>query len=114
MSVAFLLAFETKELLLGEGVDAETLADIRRRIESDAAVDCAGDILTMYMGPYELLVNLGVGFKPGTTAEQMHAAILRIEADLLGRYPECTRVYIEAESLPAPGPEVRTSRTGET
>jgi cation diffusion facilitator family transporter len=110
MSVAFVLAFETKGLLLGEGVDSETLADIRRRVESDPAVDRAGDILTMYMGPYELLVNLGVGFKPGTTAEAMHESIRRIEADLLGAYPECTRVYIEAESLPAPGAEPAGSR----
>jgi cation diffusion facilitator family transporter len=100
MSVAFVLAFETKGLLLGEGVDADVLADIRRRVESDPAVERAGDILTMYMGPYELLVNLGVGFRPGTTAEDMHESIRRIEADLSAAYPECTRVYIEAESLP--------------
>jgi len=101
MSVAFLLAFETKGLLLGEGVDPDVLADIRARVESDPAVERAGDILTMYMGPYELLVNLGVGFKPGTTAEEMHESIGRIERDLQGAYPECTRVYIEAQSLPA-------------
>jgi len=100
MSVAFVLAFETKGLLLGEGVDADVLDDIRARVESDPAVDRAGDILTMYMGPYELLVNLGVGFKQGTTAEEMHESIARIEADLQGAYPECTRVYVEAESLP--------------
>ena len=98
-AVAFFLAFETKGLLLGEGVDTETLADIRRRVESDPAVDRAGDILTMYIGPYELLVNLGVAFTPGTTAEQMHEAIHRIEKDLVAAYPECTRVYIEAESV---------------
>lgn len=103
MAVAFVLAFETKGLLLGEGADATVLADIRRRVESDAAVDRAGDILTMYMGPHELLVNLGVSFRPGTTAEAMHEAIARIETDLRGSYPECTRVYIEAESLPAEG-----------
>lgn len=101
MVVAFVLAAETKGLLVGEGASPEVLADIRRRVESDPAVERAGDILTMYMGPYELLVNLGVAFVPGTTAEQMHESIRRIEADLLGAYPECTRVYIEAESLPA-------------
>jgi cation diffusion facilitator family transporter len=101
MAVAFVLAFETKGLLLGEGVDAATLADIRRRVESDEAVDRAGDILTMYMGPHELLVNLGVQFKTDIGAKRMHDAIRRIEADLSGAYPECTRVYIEAESLPA-------------
>ena len=101
MSVAGILAWRTQGLLLGEGVQAEELADIRRRVESDPAVARAGDILTMYLGPHDLLVNMGVGFSPGTTAEQMHAAIRRIEADLQGAFPETHRVYIEAESLAA-------------
>jgi len=101
MAVAGILAVETKALLIGEGADAATLADIRRIVEADDAVDSAGDILTMYMGPRDLLVNLGVGFKPGTTAEEMHEAIRRIEAALSTAYPECVKVYIEAESLPA-------------
>ncbi len=102
MAVAFVLAFETKGLLLGEGVDKATLADMRRRIEADPAVSGVGDILTMYMGPHELLVNLGVQFEPGTSVEESREAIGRIEADIVGAYPECTRIYIEAESLRAP------------
>jgi cation diffusion facilitator family transporter len=101
MGVAFFLAFETKGLLLGEGVDAATLADIRKRVESDPAVKQAAEILTMYMGPHDLLVNLGVSFKKGITPEQMHEAIHRIEGNIEGAYPEITRVYIETESLPA-------------
>ena len=101
MSVAGILASRTKGLLLGEGVNPDELADIRRRVESDPAVERAGDILTMYMGPHDLLVNMGVCFVAGTTAEQMHEAIHRIEADLRSAYPETNRVYIEAESLPA-------------
>ena len=99
MSVAFLLAFNTKGLLLGEGADAAMLADIRRRVESDSTVEHVTEILTMYMGPYEVLVNLGVSFNPTITAEQMHEAIHRIERDIQGTYPECTRIYFEAESL---------------
>lgn len=105
MSVAGILAWRTQGLLLGEGMLADDLADIRRRVESDPAVMRAGDILTMYMGPDDLLVNMGVGFAPGTTAEQMHAAIRRIEADLRGAFPETHRVYIESESLAAPATE---------
>ena len=100
MSVAGILASRTMGLLLGEGVNPAELADIRRRVESDPAVEQAGDILTMYMGPHDLLVNMGVCFVKGTTAEQMHEAIHRIEADLRSVYPETTRIYIEAESLP--------------
>jgi divalent metal cation (Fe/Co/Zn/Cd) transporter len=105
MSVAWILASRTSGLLVGEGVTPEELADIRRRVESDPAVERAGDILTMYMGPHDLLVNMGVCFVKGTTAEEMHEAIRRIEADLQSRYPETNRVYIEAESLPVGGTE---------
>jgi len=103
MSVAGILASRTMGLLLGEGVSPEELRDIWTRVESDPAVERAGLILTMYMGPHDLLVNMGVCFVPGTTAEEMHGASRRIEADLKGAYPEINRVYIEAESLPAEG-----------
>jgi cation diffusion facilitator family transporter len=101
MSVAWILASRTMGLLLGEGVNPDELADIRRRVNSDPAVERSADILTMYMGPHDLLVNMGVCFVAGTTAEDMHVAIHRIEANLHGAYPEINRVYIEAESLPA-------------
>ena len=101
MSVAGILASRSKGLLLGEGVTPGQLADIRRIVEADPAVERAGDILTMYMGPHDLLVNMGVAFVPGTTAEQMHEAIRRIETELQKAYPETSQVYIEAESLPA-------------
>jgi cation diffusion facilitator family transporter len=100
MSVAGILASRTMGLLIGEGVTPGELRDIRRRVESDPAVERAGDILTMYMGPNDLLVNMGVCFVAGTTAGQMHDAIHRIEADLKSAYPETRRVYIEVESLP--------------
>jgi cation diffusion facilitator family transporter len=99
MSVAWFLASRTKGLLMGEGVSPEELVDIRRRVESDPAVEKAGSILTMYMGPQDLIINMGVCFKAGTTDQQMHDSIHRIEADLSKAYPETKRVYIEAESL---------------
>jgi cation diffusion facilitator family transporter len=100
ISVAWFLASRTMGLQLGEGVNPEELADIRRCVESDPAIERAGDILTMYMGPHDLLVNMGVRFVPGTTAEQMHEAIRRVESNLCSTYPETNRVYIEAVSPP--------------
>ena len=112
MSVAGILASRTMGLLLGEGVTPEELRDIWTRVEADPAVERAGLVLTMYMGPH-LLVNMGVCFIPGTTAEQMHEAIRRIEVDLKAAYPEINRVYIEAESLPAAGTPSSCAGIGE-
>ena len=99
MSMAWFLASRTKGLLMGEGVSPEELMDIRRRVDSDVAVEKAGDILTMYMGPHDLIVNMGVCFVEGTTDQQMHDSIHRFEAHLTKAYPEIKRVYIEAETL---------------
>jgi len=102
MAVAFILATETKGLLIGEGADEDVLAELRRIVEADEDVERAGDILTMYLGPDNLLVNLGVQFKPGIPAERIHESIRRIETEISKTHPECRRVYIEAESIPAP------------
>jgi len=99
MGVAFLLAFEAKSLLLGEGVDADMLRDIRRRVESEPAVEQAIDILTMYIGPRNLLINLDVVFKASYTSEQVYRAIGNIEKNIQQAYPECTRIYVEARSI---------------
>lgn len=105
MSVAWVLASRTKGLLMGEGMTPTELADIKRRVESDPAVERAMDILTMYMGPHDLLVNMGVCFKKGTTNEEVHEAVHRIETALRSEHPEINRVYIEVESLPVGVPE---------
>jgi len=103
MSVAGILASRTMGLLIGEGVTPEELKDIWIHVEADPAVERAGTILTMYMGPHDLLVNMEVCFTAGTTAGEMHEAIHRIEAGLKGAYPQINRVYIEVESLPVAG-----------
>jgi len=99
MTVAFLLARESKGLLLGEGADPATSAGLRAIVEADTDVERAGRILTMYMGPHDLLLNLEVIFKPALPAEQVHASIHRIEGVISERYPDVSRVYIEVESL---------------
>ncbi|MEN6342502.1 MAG: cation diffusion facilitator family transporter [Methanospirillum sp.] len=101
MSVAATLASRTGNLLLGEGVSPEQLAEIRRIVESDPVVERAGDILTLYNGPDDLLVTMEVSFSREISAEQMIEAIHRIEASVKSAYPEAHRVYIEVESLPA-------------
>lgn len=97
--VAWLLARETKGLLVGEGVEPKVLAAMRTIVGEDPAIEGVGDIRTMYVGPNDLLVNLDVAFRPGVDAAGMHASIARVEAGLKSAYPEVGNVYIEAASL---------------
>ena len=97
--VAFLLARESKGLLIGEGVEPAQLAHMRELIAAEEAVAAVGEVRTMYLGPMDLLVNLDVAFQQGMPAEEIHTAIGRIEDALKGAYPEVGRVYIEVDSL---------------
>lgn len=99
MGVAWLLAVETKGLLLGESADPATRRRITELVEADEAVEGVTDLLTMYMGPHDLLVNVGVRFRRGLHAETIHKAIHRIEERLRLEHPEIRRVYVEVESL---------------
>jgi cation diffusion facilitator family transporter len=98
-SVAWLLARETKGLLVGEGVEPAVLEAMYALVAGDEAIEGVGDIRTMYVGPKELLVNLDVAFRAGVDAAGMHASIARVEDALKAAYPEVGNVYIEAASL---------------
>jgi divalent metal cation (Fe/Co/Zn/Cd) transporter len=98
-SAAFLLAVETRGLLLGEGVSPAMARDIDDIVRADPAVTEPGPALTMYLGPEEVLLNLEVAFEPGLTSGEIRAAVDRIEERLRERYPEITRVFIEVGSL---------------
>ncbi|MDO8914731.1 MAG: cation diffusion facilitator family transporter [Coriobacteriia bacterium] len=99
MGVAFLLARESKGLLVGEGVEPVVLAAMRAMVAVDPQVEGVGDIRTLYFGPNDLLVNLDVAFRGDLSTADIHDAITRIEAGLKSAYPEVKRVYVEVESL---------------
>jgi cation diffusion facilitator family transporter len=99
MGVAWMLARETKGLLIGEGVEPAVLERMRAIVVAESAIEGVGEIRTMYVGPNDLLVNLDVAFRSGTDAPGMHAAIARVETALKAAYPEVRNVYVEAAAL---------------
>ena len=99
--VAVWLAWESKGLLVGESAAPHLVDDVRRFAGDDPVVTGVGAVLTMHLGPEEVLLNLEVEFAPGTGAEEIHAAIHRIEERITADHPEVNRIFIEVESLRA-------------
>ena len=105
--VAVFLAIESMKLLIGERADPETVASIRGVIDADGDIARVGDVLTMHLGPDEILLNLGVEFREGISADALGRAIVRVEQAVRDKHPEVKRIFLEATSLepkhPAPG-----------
>lgn len=102
-TVALLLVRESKALLIGEGAQSSVLARIRGIVTRDPAVRAVRRPLTMYFGPDDVLLVLGIEFAPSLSAEQVARAIDRLERSIRGEIPIVKHIYIEAESLAATG-----------
>lgn len=99
--VAVLLAYESKGLLVGEGARKETIESICKLTGADPAVERVMPPLTMHFGPQEVLLNLDIKFRNGLSAEEIEAAVDRMEAVIRKHHPEIKRIFIEAESITA-------------
>lgn len=101
--VAAFLAYETKGLLIGEGVNPKTLASVRKIVRSDEAVDEVKKSLTMHLGPNEVLLTLDVLFKKHLRVNQIAEAINRLEAQIREKHPEIKYIFIEVKALKPSG-----------
>jgi len=98
MSVAIFLLKETKDLLVGEGLEADDLQRMRSLIQRHPQVVAVGLLRSQYFGPEDLLVNVDIQFSEGLRAEDIDENISEIEEVLKAGFPEVSNVYIEVAS----------------
>ncbi|MCB0107385.1 MAG: cation transporter [Caldilineaceae bacterium] len=96
-TVAVLLAYESRGLLLGESFDPEKVEEIRQLVEADEQVVRAGRPLTMHLGPEDVLLNLDVQFRTDLSNRELAATVDRLEKTIRQRYAEVKRIFIEVE-----------------
>lgn len=97
--VAFLVSRETKSLLIGEAVSEDDLKKIREAIKGVPEVQEVLELLTMHLGPDEVLVNVNVNFVDGLNTDQVEEAIDKVEKAIRNVLPAVKQVFVEAESL---------------
>ncbi|MBC7413699.1 MAG: cation diffusion facilitator family transporter [Herminiimonas sp.] len=99
--VATVLVYESRGLLVGEGVEETTAQAIKDMAETDPNVEIAAWPLTMYLGPENVLLVLSVQFMPAISGEDLANSIDAIESRIRLRYPMIKRIFIEANRLGA-------------
>lgn len=95
VTVALVLARESKSLLMGEGVDAETARQLVVLTEADPAVLKAVRIATIYLGPEEITMAQNVAFQPDLTTDAINQAIVRIHAAIQQAFPAIKNAYTQ-------------------
>lgn len=110
-AVAFFLARETKDLLLGESVPEGDRRRIEELVNGFDEVRTLVAHRTMHLGPLEVLAVMKIEFVDGLQTKELEQVIDRIESALRGELPQLKRIWIEpgcARPVPAmpksPGP----------
>lgn len=95
---AIVLAYETKALLIGETAEDEIVEGIRGKLTGIQEITGVNEVLTMHMGPADILANISVDFADGTSAERIEALITDLETRIKDAHPEIKRIFIEVQS----------------
>jgi cation diffusion facilitator family transporter len=97
--VAIILAYESRSLLLGEAASPETQQKIIDAVNQVPEVVQVVDLLTMHMGPDDILVNMDLNLRDGLTTDHVEAAIDRVEDQIKRTIPQARRIFVECETL---------------
>jgi len=95
---AILLAYECKGLLVGESATPATVNRIERLLEAERRVKRVNEVLTMHLGPADVLLNISVDFIDNMDANDVEDVISGMEKRIKSEFPEINRVFIEAQS----------------
>jgi len=96
---AWLLAVETKDLLIGEAALPEVVEKIRFLAGSVSEVDAVNEVLTLHMGPEYILANLSLDFRNDCSASEVEQAVADLDAAIKFQLPSVKKVFIEAEAM---------------
>jgi divalent metal cation (Fe/Co/Zn/Cd) transporter len=97
--VAVLLGRESGALLVGERTNRSIIRRLRKIICADLSVDNVGDLLTMQLGPDQVLLNVDIRFRRGLNVQALELAIDRVEESIRLKEPTVGRIFIEVDSL---------------
>jgi cation diffusion facilitator family transporter len=94
---AWVLAIESKALLIGESADPQLIAHIREAASGQKGIVGVGDILTVHSSPDQVTVVMSADFEDSITAGDVERIIAEIEAAVEKRWPEVKRLFIRPQ-----------------
>ncbi len=108
--VAFVLARISRGLLLGEAATQKSVQAIRQAIESHPNVVKVVELLTMHLGPKQILINAHVNLRDDLVTGEIVKTTAEVESLIKRAEPKVEMIFLEAarqseSTEPEPVPE---------
>ncbi|MEO7726311.1 MAG: cation diffusion facilitator family transporter [Burkholderiales bacterium] len=97
--IASVMVYESKGLIVGEGVGKGTLGRLREIASSDPAVESVGKLMTMYLGPEEIMLVIEIRFRRGKTTGDIRTAVALLKKKIQEEYPKIRRIFLDSTSI---------------
>lgn len=94
VSVALVLARETRSLLIGESASATLLEQARTLVGADERVACILDVRSLQIGTDSVLLAMVLAFRDGVSAEDRDAAFAEAHMRVRERLPVIAHLYL--------------------
>ena len=91
---AFLLAFESKGLLIGEAADPVLVQSLRDLVTGKAGVVGVGHVLTVHSSPDQITVMMNVDFQDELRASDVVRIVCEIEVESRAKWPAVRRLFV--------------------
>jgi cation diffusion facilitator family transporter len=94
--VAFFVAVEVKDLLIGQSVDQRTVKEMRQFLQGRQEIQVLFSILTLQFGP-DAMVAVKAKMMPTGSETGMLQAINKVESEFKTRFPSTTWLFFEPD-----------------
>src|SRR5256885_3251467 len=91
---AFVLAFESKGLLIGEAADPDLVRGLRQLVCSKPGIVGVGHVLTVHSSPDQITAMINVDFDDTISAGDVERIVNAVEVDAHKRWPQVRRLFI--------------------
>ena len=98
---AAILVYESMGLLVGEGMEAASVAELRKIVAADPAVQQVGKIVTLYIGPEEVMLTIDLRFRPDKDVDDIRDALARFKPKIQARFPRIRHIALDTASIGA-------------
>lgn len=103
VGTAALLARETLSLLTGESASRGTVGWVRSVLMGDARVVEVSEILSMQLGPSEVLIAASIDLRDDLSGGEVERAVRELIARVEEGHPEITRIFVRPVRRRDPG-----------
>jgi divalent metal cation (Fe/Co/Zn/Cd) transporter len=91
---AFVLAYESKGLLIGEAADPDLVRALRELACNKEGIVGVGHVLTVHSSPDQITAMLNVDFRDTITAGEVERIVCEVEREAQDRWPQVRRLFI--------------------